>query len=768
MDSTAISALSRRPHQQLVDDLAASCGIEPEYQDNWGQIQPTSLETKKSILRAIGLKADTQREAEASWRKRESHTGFVADPVIVAAVSHLPKALVVQVPRSLAGESGYGIEGVLTVTNEQGGAESFPFTAQTASHIDTIHTENDTYDCWSIPFPPLETMGYFRFHVVAKIGQRQRSGTAFVAVCPDKAYLPPALHGEKRVAGVAISLYGVRSGSNWGIGDFGDLTEIVDWVVDDLHGSILGLNPLHATFNRRPFNTSPYLPMSRFYRNFIYIDVPATVDYEDAADAQDFVNSPSTRHLLSGLRASSTVRYEEVAALKEEVLRRVFGSFLANHWKGPGPKTERRKGFEEYIESEGLFLDNFATFCALDAFIRSKKPDAWTWRDWPQPYQRPDTDAVKRFREEHGQEILFHKWVQWQIETQLDQAQAYAKSRGMQLGLYHDLALAADRFSADFWAYQDFYFSNLRVGAPPDAFSQLGQDWGVPPPNMEAFREAGYGLFIKEIEKSCRFGGALRIDHVMRFFHLFCIPEGDRPAQGAYLSQPFEELLGIVSLESVRSRTLIIGEDLGTVPGYVREKLREKNILSYRLLYFERENGQRFLLPHEYPDLALVTVSTHDLPTLTGFWSHADVEIRKQAGMFEDEQAIHDAVAEREADKASLLALLIDLNLVGGHGDRDVTAYPEITGELHHGVVEFLASTPSKIFMLTQEDLFKDVHQQNLPGSTTEYPNWSLKMKYTTEQLRNEPEAQAFCRMFRTLVDRAGRNQCAPWRPSQE
>jgi 4-alpha-glucanotransferase len=348
--------------------------------------------------------------------------------------------------------------------------------------------------------------------------------------------------------------------------------------------------------------------------------------------------------------------------------------------------------------------------------------------------------------------------MQWQLEKQVGQIQDYAKSRGMCIGLYHDLALAIDRFSADYWAYQDFFISELRVGAPPDAFSQHGQDWGFPPPNMEKFRESGYDLFVKEIQKNCAFGGAIRIDHVMRFFHLYCIPKGDPPRKGAYVSQPFEDLLRILALESVRNQVVIIGEDLGTVPAYIRDILGETNIFSYRLLYFERDDQQGFILPQDYPELALVTVTTHDLPTLAGFWTHRDIEVRKEAGMFDNQQALIEAAAERTTDKKRLLGVLRELSLLPGHCSTDVKAYPEVTGELQNAVVGFLALTPAKLFILSQEDLFKERDQQNLPGTTAEYPNWSLKMKYRVEQLRSDPKARSFCEMFRNWIDRSGRN----------
>lgn len=745
--------------EEIIEKLAVSYGIEPEYIDNFGRIHRTSVETKKKILKAMGIMVDTPGQAKEAWLAMLERKGsYLTEPAILVNLCSLPGELIFQMPVGAQGAGSKGLKVSLAIIDEQGVTQRFSYTQKNLSCCGTMELAGRIYHRWGIPFPQLQALGYYRFRLSVSMGDQHRSQTIFVAICPDKAYVPPALHGDRRTAGIAISLYGLRSERNWGIGDFGDLKELVNWVAEDLHGGIIGLNPLHAIFNRSPFNTSPYLPISRFYRNFIYLDIPAIEDYRDSAEAQALIKAPETQWLLSELRASEKVEYEQVAALKEKVLRQTFQTLLKNHWNRMGTKSNRQRELEAYIQREGRLLDNFATFSALNTAMHSRNPQIWTWLQWPKEYHRPDTEAVRQFRQEHWKEILFYKYLQWQLEKQLAEVQEYAKSRGMCIGLYHDLALSIDRFGADFWGYQDFFIPEARVGAPPDAFSQHGQDWGFPPPNIKKFRETGYDLFVKEIQKNCAFGGALRIDHVMRFFHLYCIPEGESPKKGAYVSQPFEDLLGILALESVRNQVVIIGEDLGTVPAYIRDKLNETNIFSYKLLYFEKDEQQNFIQPQEYPELALVTVATHDLPTLAGFWTHRDIEVRKEAGMFDNQQAAIKAAAEREADKEKLLGLLQELDLLPGHCARDIKAYPELTRELHNAVVGFLALTPAKLFVLSQEDLFKEARQQNLPGTIREYPNWSLKTKYGVEQLRRDPKARAFCEMFRAWIDRSGRN----------
>ncbi len=326
----------------------------------------------------------------------------------------------------------------------------------------------------------------------------------------------------------------------------------------------------------------------------------------------------------------------------------------------------------------------------------------------------------------------------------------------MAIGLYHDLALATDRGGSDLWAHRPFYVNGCRVGSPPDDFSPAGQDWAFPPPNKNQHRATGYRLFVDSIRKTCSHGGALRIDHVMRFFRLFWIPDGASAAAGAYVKDYWEDLLRILALESVRNKVLVVGEDLGTVEPEVRERLARFGILSYRLFYFERGPGGAYKHASEYPRQALVSSTTHDLPTIAGFWINEDIEARRRAGVLDD-AGYHTQVRERMAEKQKMLDVLWSAYLLPAHVPRDAAQIPELTGELHNAVIGFLASTPSMLMVVNQEDLSKEVAQQNLPGTTEQYRNWSRKMKFTLEELRRDPQATGFVEMVRHWLERTDR-----------
>ncbi len=377
------------------------------------------------------------------------------------------------------------------------------------------------------------------------------------------------------------------------------------------------------------------------------------------------------------------------------------------------------------------------------------------WPDWPAPYRDPDSDTVREFAAEHKREILFHGWLQWNVDRQLAGTQQHARAAGMRIGLYHDLALATDRCGSDLWGHRKFYVAGCRVGSPPDDFSPTGQDWSFPPPDSRQHRADGYRLFTESIRKSLQHGGALRIDHVMRLFRLYWIPEGHDAAHGAYVRELALDLVRILALESARSGAVIVGEDLGTVEPEVREILAGFGILSYRLLYFERTDG-RFKSPGEYPAQALAASTTHDLATIAGFWTSNDIEARLHAGTI-DQAAFQGQKRDRARDKQNLLDALFAAGLLPPSYSRRADEIPDLTGELHYAIIGFLAKTPSVLWLINQEDMTKEPAQQNLPGTTSEYPNWSRKMNWSLKDLNELPVALDCASMVRHWIDTTGR-----------
>ena len=731
-------------YTQLLDLAARLWRIDPEYWDIWGHKHFTSDETKRAILQGLGVRAETAESLSASIEARHRKEWTRLAPFCMVVTENSAVELPLHAPANLSREIAH-----VEIREETGAAHAMEFALGNYPECGAADLDGRRYVRKEVPLPAGLPLGYHDVHI--SLGDLRQETRLIVA--PARAYAHPALANGGKAAGIALALYGVRSARNWGCGDLRDLHGVVDWIADDAHASFIALNPLHAIYNRRPYNTSPYLPECIFYPNYLYLDVESIADFKQSRRAQRLWSQPETQLELARLRDSEYVEYEQVSAWKLRFLKLAFAEFLHEYQAGSARALE----FRRFLAAEGDLLERFATYCALDEYLHGRNPDLWTWPDWPDPYQDPDSPETQAFRKKHWRLVLFYCYMQWQLDMQLAAAQAYARQRGLAIGLYHDLALATDRFGADLWAQRPFFATGCRVGSPPDDFAPKGQDWGFPPPCSEEHRENGYRLFTESIRKNCRHGGALRIDHVMRFFRLFWIPGGADATAGAYVRENYEHLLRILALESVRHQVVVIGEDLGTVEPFVRETLDRFGVLSYRLFYFEKRADGQFKSYDEYPERALVSSTTHDLPTLAGFWIGEDIEARRRAGMFPDDAMYRRQVEERAVEKQRVLDLLHSLNLLPAYSPTSAASMPEMTGELHNAVIGFLALTPSQLLAVNQEDLTKEIAQQNLPATTWQYPNWSRKMKYTLEQLRTEPVARDFVAMFRNWLGRTRR-----------
>jgi len=731
-----------RDFDALLRAAAESLGIQPEYWDIFGNRHELTSDLAQRLLAAMGLDASNAAALAHSLALRESDAWSRLSPP-VAVVDHADIRVPLRAPAEAAtlrwrieAESGAVLEG------EQ----------DWLSLPETAHAEGRSERLWTHAALPL---GYHTLQLrwSASTGAAVQARMRLV-VCPPRAYLPPSLErGEKR-AGLAVSLYGVHTAHTWGCGDFTALKGVIDWTATHASGSYVALNPLHAIFNRQPYNTSPYLPSTIFYRNFLYLDVPAVDGFARSRWASRLLASESVRAEIAALNGSEFVEYERVARLKRLFLLLAFREFYRTEWLA---ETARGMAFARFLAREGARLEEFALFSALDHWLHKKYPDVWVWPQWPEPYRDPGSTACRDFQRTHPRAILFYKFVQWQLDLQAEAAQRHALERGMEIGLFHDLPLANDSCGADLWSARGFFTQGCRVGSPPDDFSPNGQDWSFPPPNKERHLADGYRRFADSIRMSARHGGALRLDHVMRLFRLYWIPDGFDARTGAYVRDNAGDLLRVLALESVRQKVLIIGEDLGTVEPRMREMLDRFGILSYRLFYFERREDGTLIPPGEYPRQALVSSTTHDLPTLAGFWCGRDIDARERAGLLPDDGAAGRMREGRLRDKQFMLDALHEQALLPPGYPRQAELLPELTGELHNAITGFLALTPSMLLTLNQEDLTKEIDQQNLPATTHQYPNWRRKMKYSVEQLGQDPHALDFAAMLSHWLSRSQR-----------
>ncbi len=745
--------------------LAEIKGIELAYYDVRGRLRQLPEETLSALLQALGVAAETpedlqreiRREQEKEWRR-------LTDPLMVASVSRGPGEIIFQVPvpeEMRGGDLRSALQVRLAVEEESGYQRLRDFESQEIACRESRELDGILFQQAAVPFPEGLPLGRHHLLLSVSIGGRRHEGPIQVILVPEKAYGPPVLAGEGKRAGLMVALHGLRSAANWGVGDFGDLKTLIAWSAENLGVDVIGLLPLHALGNREPYNISPYYPSSRLYRNFIYLEVPRIEEVRASPEIREWIASGPVQERLAALRGSLLVEYETVAGIKLQALEKAFQVFLERHWQAPGSASPRRKAFEAYLKGEGDFLEKYATFCALEEHFRSQPCGPQLWQAWPSPYQDPETREVREFREKNIERVYFYAYLQWQVSEQLAEAQQALRDRGSALGLYLDLALGIDPCGADAWAYQPLIVPGIKAGAPPDDFAPQGQDWGFRPGHRDRNREDGYRLIGEELRRNLLPDGALRIDHVMKYCRLFWIPEGEKPTRGGYVRDYFEDLVRVLALESVRSRTLIVGEDLGTVPDEVREVLQRMGIYSYRLYYFEKDPSGSFKDPGAYPEQALAAISTHDLPPLAGFWAMKDIDLRQDLGIITDPEDLWAARMERIQDKRRMIDLLFKNGFIDREASQKLHAQwePEITPELHRGIIGFLVSTPAKLVVLNQEDLFLEPDQQNLPGTTDQYPNWKRKMRYTLEQLATDPRAEELAGRYREWIEKSGRRR---------
>lgn len=494
-------------------------------------------------------------------------------------------------------------------------------------------------------------------------------------VSPGRCWRPKHLH----TWGWAVQLYAARSHDSWGIGDFADLDRLAAWSAEELGAGMMLVNPLCAVTPITPQQASPYYPTSRRFSNPLWLNI----EWIDGA-----ISIPQLAELSrSGreLNSDRLIQRDRVFALKMKALELLWLQFAGD------------ASFDAFCREHGSDLDRFATFSALAEHHKSG------WHNWPAHYRHPTDCAVAQFARDNENRVRFHKWTQWLLDRQLARC-------SRRLALMRDLPVGVDPDGADAWAWQDVFAHGVGIGAPPDEFNTQGQNWGLPPFIPHKLRAAGYEPFIQTIRACFRNGGGLRIDHVMGLFRLFCIPEGMSGADGGYIRYNPDEMLAIVALESERAHAYVVGEDLGTVENGVRNKLAQYGVLSYRLLWFEKEN------PETYPRDALSAVTTHDLPTVAGLWSGSDLEKQCELGLKPNERS----TAEMR-DRLSSMA-----ELPSGARTEDVV----------EGAYRLLARAPSRILTAALDDAALVSERPNIPATmSNQNPNWSLALPLPIEDL---------------------------------
>ena len=589
---------------------------------------------------------------------------------------------------------------------------------------------------------PIQPFGYYSLHLITE----NKTYRIRLLISPKTAYQIPTTYKQK-LWGINIQLYSLRSERNWGIGDFADLEFLINNSVN--YGvDFIGINPLHAMYPAVPTWASPYSGSSRRWLNWFYIAVDKLVEFYQCKEIQTWFHSARIQQKLKALRAQELVDYVEVKKLKEFALKGLFRFFKTSQL---AKIKVRRQAFDTFVRTSGESLLYQGLFDVLDNLehqdVNSDEQHIG-WLGWRKDWQQLDTKKRQQLLKKYQDDIQFYLWVQWLCVEQLDDLQNQCQDLGMSLGIYGDLAVSCSRGGADVWTDPEAFCTQVSVGAPPDPLGPIGQNWNIPPYNPSELKARGFQPFIDLLRANMQFFGILRIDHIMGLYRLWLIPEGKDAKDGLYVHYPFEALMAILAIESMRNQCVVVGEDLGTVPDEVRWKLNELKIFSYFVLYFAKQ-GDHFPHHHYFPLNAFATIGTHDVPSLKSFWHCQDLALFEKVGVLKDE-LLKQKYDQRVFDKQALLNTL----------HRDHYLSPDYQGDaltmamhdnLNHVIHRYLAESQSQLIGVQLENLLQQEISFNLPGTSTEYPNWQKKLSQSLEQIFTNKE---ICSLL-TIINQA-------------
>jgi 4-alpha-glucanotransferase len=704
----------------LLDQLARQCGIGDAYHNYRGDLMWVTAATKKAILAAMGCPTEDADAIEAVLRERErARWNSLLPPV---AVVHPGRSSVTVA--LAAGDLARGLE--WEVTLEGGDVRRGRANPGELQLVEQGTLDGQPHARCSLELPEDLAHGYHTLRVGVVEGAAAQCA---LIVAPRGCFEPRVLREGGRLWGVAVQLYTLRSRRNWGIGDFADLEAVVRGSASS-GAAFIGLNPLHALFPGNPWHFSPYSPSSRHFLNVLYIAVERVPEFAHCAEVRDAVAAPEFASELERLRSTANVDYAGVERAKLPLLQKLFDYFRREHLERD---SSRAAQFRAYVAERGESLRLHALHDAIFTHLGTQDRDRyWGWPVWPEGLRDPSQPATLEFAAAHSEAVEFHAWLQWIAEEQLGAAQRLARELGMPIGLYGDYAVGVNPSGSETWSDQALYRKGAGVGAPPDALALKGQDWGIPPQDPNVLVQQQYRPFRNLIAANMRHFGALRLDHVMALFRQWWVPVGLGSTDGGYVHYPLDDLMSVLALESERHACLVVGEDLGTVPPEMSHAMADRAVYSYRVLLFEKHADGSFLRPDEYPHRAIATVTTHDLPTLGGYWTANDIELRRNLALYPSDEVRLQVLHERVRDRLALVTALERAGLAPAGSDGAEPAFGE---PLALAIHTFLARCEAALVVLQAEDLVGMMDPVNVPGTSHEHANWQRKMTVGLEDI---------------------------------
>jgi 4-alpha-glucanotransferase len=682
-------------------DLARQAGIAVEWTSAAGLPQQVAPDILRRILDALNLPCGTAAELTESRERLR----------LVSARDSLPAFVTATVGEPIVLPHGGGRAAGARLILEDGTRQD-------------VAPANDRDR--RLVLDAIRAPGYHELHIGDRI--------VTLAVAPTRCFSFADIEADARLWGLAVQLYGLRRAGDCGIGDAGGVAACAA-AAARYGADAIALSPGHALFGAEPSRYQPYSPSSRLFLNPLYAD-PSVLFGRDKVGAA--LNEAGLADEAARLEATELVDWPAATAAKLAGLRRLFEDFLG--------QIEHRRGgtlagdFAAFRTAGGDLLEQHARFEALHAARLAADRETWHWRGWPAEWQDPYGAGAETLAETHAPAVTFHVFLQWVASRSWTATQQIARRAGMRIGLIADLAVGMDSGGSHAWSRPRDLLVGLNIGAPPDLFNQLGQNWGLTAFSPQALTEGGFAPFLATLRAAMRHAGGVRIDHAMGLERLWLVPEGASPDQGAYLRYPVDDLLRLVRLESFRHQAVVIAEDLGTVPGGFRAKLDAAGIAGMRVLWFERDKAG-FHPPDAWAQSAVAMTTTHDLPTVAGWWSGADIDTRARL-----DRLGHDAGAVAEKRQRDIDRKLLWRAFCASGAATAEEPAPEDPARAVDAAVEFVARTPSQLALLPLEDALGLPEQPNIPGTVAEHPNWRRRYAPEAGRIFDAPEVAARAR----------------------
>ena len=678
------------PVSDELAQLAAAYGVATEYWDQAGNHVNVGAATVEAVLTALGVDVSSSAAIAGALEEISLRNWRRMLPPVFVSRQGEDRRLWVHLP--------HGATATVWVELEGGG--QLPL-SQMEWWVEPVYVDEVLVGEASFRVPGDLPLGWHR--IVAHTDVAESSTPIVVA----PHHLEPASITGPRQWGFMTQVYAMRSHESWGLGDLHDLRTLAAWSGQELGAGFVLINPLHAASPVPPMSPSPYLPVTRRFANPMYLhieDIPEFAQLTPALQARIEQLAAQLRRLND---TDDLIDRDAVWAAKRVALHAIHLAGLSD---------ERRARYAAFLEQQGDGLRDFATWSVITD-VHGPVPGSW-----PAELAHPASPGVAAFRDAHADEIDFHCWMQWLIDEQLDATQRAAKEAGMAIGVMHDLAVGVHPEGADAWALQDVLAPGVGVGAPPDMYNQMGQNWSQPPWRPDALAEAAFLPYRDMLRTVLNHAGGLRIDHVLGLFRLWWVPNGFPAYAGTFVRFDFDAMLSILMLEAHRAGAIVVGEDLGTVEPWVQEVLADRGILGTSILWFEAVEGQ-IKDPYDWRSEVLASVTVHDLPPTAGYLRDEHVRIRSELGLLTTSADIERANAARERE--AWADVLIRHAWLDPYSDLESDEGKEdLVVALHRAV----AASPARLVGISLPDVVGDRRAQNQPGTDQEYPNWRVPM----------------------------------------